>query len=502
MKRNFILATWSAIMLAILSAAQAADAPAKTDKPVKVTERAQSAIEVIHVSIHPAAAPRPALKYHLLPTFLESTPGDAVPLYAKALVGHVEGWLLLRNEPSADKNLSSDFSHFEDWLGTPLDKLPRNQARRIVDFFGGGIRKQLEQAVRREHCNWDVPLRQGQVFEILLPEMQRFREMARILALRARLQIAEGKYADAVASLQVGYGVARHVGKQPFVVCNLVDATIAHQMNYQLFTLCQQPVAPNLYWSIAELPSPWIDRETAIGAEYDGLYLEWPELQRLRHAQYTPEQWNLVLRRAVSDLSHFETEVSGSRTSDKERAAKIDRTIAHALHGVSRAKTEMLAAGYTQKELDAMPPAQIVMLYSLDAYDAIRDEIFKWWRLPYAQARDGIAEAEREIPSAMKKELVPMAASILPAVSAALSAFGRTDREFAAIRCIEALRLYAAAHNGELPATLDEIKEVPIPLNPLTGKPFVYHLEGKTAVLDADGLTRIPTPQYRIVVAK
>ena len=82
-------------------------------------------------------------------------------------------------------------------------------------------------------------------------------------------------------------------------------------------------------------------------------------------------------------------------------------------------------------------------------------------------------------------------------------AFARMDRALAAMRCIEALRLYAAAHDGELPATLDDIKEVPIPLNPVTGKPFGYHLEGKTAVLDAEGgLTKIPRPQYRVVVAK
>ena len=281
------------------------------------------------------------MKYHLLPTFLESTPGDAMPLYTKALVGHLEISTQLRNEPSTDKNSPSGFSHFEDWLETPLDELPRDRARRIVDCFGE-VKNQLELAVRREHCNWDVPLRQGHAFEMLLPEVQKFREMARILALRARLQIAEGKYADAVASLQVGYGMARHVGKQPFVVCSLVDATIAYLMNKQLLTLCQQPGAPNFYWSIAELPSPWIDRETAIGAEYDGLYLEWPELQHLRHAQYTPEQWNLVLRKAVSDLNHFEIEVSNNRMSDKKRATKIDKTIAYALDGVSRAKTEML----------------------------------------------------------------------------------------------------------------------------------------------------------------
>ena len=92
---------------------------------------------------------------------------------------------------------------------------------------------------------------------------------------------------------------------------------------------------------------------------------------------------------------------------------------------------------------------------------------------------------------------------LLPPFPSPCSAFARTERQLAAIRCIAALRIYAAAHDGELPATLDEIKEVPIPLNPVTGKAFRYHLEGKTAVLDADGgLTSTPRPQYRIVVAK
>jgi hypothetical protein len=31
---------------------------------------------------------------------------------------------------------------------------------------------------------------------------------------------------------------------------------------------------------------------------------------------------------------------------------------------------------------------------------------------------------------------------------------------------------------------LDEIVDVPVPTNPATGKPFVYHLDGTTAVLE------------------
>ena len=40
------------------------------------------------------------------------------------------------------------------------------------------------------------------------------------------------------------------------------------------------------------------------------------------------------------------------------------------------------------------------------------------------------------------------------------------------------------ADTGELPKTIDEIKIVPVPLNPGTGKKFVYWLDGDTAVID------------------
>ena len=54
---------------------------------------------------------------------------------------------------------------------------------------------------------------------------------------------------------------------------------------------------------------------------------------------------------------------------------------------------------------------------------------------------------------------------------------------------VEALRLYAHSHNGCLPEKLDEMTEVPIPDDPVTGKPFVYRLDGATATIE---LTPLP----------
>ena len=56
------------------------------------------------------------------------------------------------------------------------------------------------------------------------------------------------------------------------------------------------------------------------------------------------------------------------------------------------------------------------------------------------------------------------------------------DQRIALLRHVEALRLYAAEHGGTLPRSLSEVP-VPLPDDPLTGKPFRYELAGDTAHL-------------------
>jgi hypothetical protein len=57
---------------------------------------------------------------------------------------------------------------------------------------------------------------------------------------------------------------------------------------------------------------------------------------------------------------------------------------------------------------------------------------------------------------------------------------GQLEQQIALLRQVEALRLYAAEYDGKLPAQLADIT-VPLPVDPVTGKPLTYTLEGTAA---------------------
>jgi hypothetical protein len=50
---------------------------------------------------------------------------------------------------------------------------------------------------------------------------------------------------------------------------------------------------------------------------------------------------------------------------------------------------------------------------------------------------------------------------------------------------VEAIRAYAAGHEGRLPTALTDITDLPVPQDPATGQPFHYALTGGKAMLIA-----------------
>jgi hypothetical protein len=88
-----------------------------------------------------------------------------------------------------------------------------------------------------------------------------------------------------------------------------------------------------------------------------------------------------------------------------------------------------------------------------------------------------------------------------PAHERSLMVAKKLDRHIAALQCIEAMRLYAAGHNGKFPVALVEIAEEPVPGDPITRKPFSYTRTGSKAVLEAsapEGATDKDAMRYEL----
>jgi hypothetical protein len=78
-------------------------------------------------------------------------------------------------------------------------------------------------------------------------------------------------------------------------------------------------------------------------------------------------------------------------------------------------------------------------------------------------------------------------ADILPDIIKLRRTQGQLERQIAVLRHVEALRQYAADHDGQLPARLSDLT-VPLPPDPVTGKPFEYVVDQTTAHLRGGSL--------------
>jgi hypothetical protein len=59
----------------------------------------------------------------------------------------------------------------------------------------------------------------------------------------------------------------------------------------------------------------------------------------------------------------------------------------------------------------------------------------------------------------------------------------RLDNSLNGLQCVEAIRHYAATHNGQLPQVLGDIKDVKIPTDVMSGKTFEYSRTSTGAVI-------------------
>jgi hypothetical protein len=161
------------------------------------------------LTVTPARAPVSALKYRFYPPETDRCEGNAVPMYLR--FAHERGDArkkLLREKP-------------EEWNKLPLDKLPLAEVRQFLDGYSYNLR-QLELGARRKTADWSYSLDAGDAIGIRLPDAQEMRMHAPLLVLKARVEIAEGRLADAARTLETGFSFGQQVSEEPFLVNTLI----------------------------------------------------------------------------------------------------------------------------------------------------------------------------------------------------------------------------------------------------------------------------------------
>lgn len=442
------------------------------------------------ITIRPAAEPVPALKYRLVPERSRLVRGNAAIFYHRAIHlltlkrPHLAG--KEKGQPGGNSGPVGE-SAIVQWSSGSISEIPREEARKQLEPFQG-VLKEIELGAQRLTCDWEYDQR-DEGFTLLIPEIQEMRSLARLVAVRTRLAVLDGNTDEAMRWIEIGLVMGRHVSQGPIVIQALVGIAICNLMEHCLEELIDTPGTPSLYWAFADRPRPFIDMRTAMEGERYLLEKEIPELNELDRGPWSPDQ-----ARQFADALQLKlfTFASGSPPPSTAGAGPTNLSSMSRRLGIAamatkiypEAKRALIARGRPEGQVEAMPVIQVAALYTLQNYQRLRDDSYKWMGLPYWQSFDKVNAMSR--PAAEDKfanPLLTLFQTLTPALNSARLAPVLLDRRLNALQCIEAIRLHVAGHGGKLPTSLGAITEAPAPADPVTGKPFLYEVNGDSAVL-------------------
>lgn len=459
MRRAWLVSFLGVALLADRSAAQ----PEPQPKDGKVT---------VALTVSPAAPPRPVSKYYLTPEYRDLQPGEKVGGFLRSFMEQN----VFYNKENTEKR--------QKWLEMPLAELPPDVREQAGIKSGiaydppyATMMVFIDQAARYTRTEWNewFNLRHDGAYAIL-PELQKMRELANVLRLRMRGEVKNGEFGRAVETVKSLFGLARACEQHPTLIANLIGMAILAQAVHGLEEMVQQPGCPNLFWSLTDLPSPVLDLHYGLGWERLFVTAQFGPLLRADRP--------LTDRDLANYLTQLDEITAMAGDGARKRPSETFRTRADDKDRVEAARKRLVESGqFSADAVKGFPPLQVLLTDDLTRFETYRDEMMKWLNLPYPQAAAGVAREEERFKTAGSDLVIgPL---LMPAVLKVKQAQARTDQRFAYLRVIEAIRLYAHENGGQLPPSLDAIN-LPLPADPVSGKPFRYALKDGVATLTGE----------------
>jgi len=421
--------------------------------------------KIIQMTVTPKAAPEPALKYHLVVPLLDRKQGNAALIYSLARDAMLRG-----EEPEGAKKQAAEQRAAEQinkYLEMPLNQLPKKEVEEFLLVYQSTL-QQVERGAMQAQATWDFDW--SDPINALLPPLSEYRKMAKLLAVRARLEIARGQLDEAIHTIQTGLTFGRHMPSN-ILIGTLVGVGIQSLMLEQAQELINHG-GPNLYWALAELKPDLVSMRDGIEFERTWWTTSLPGHRHVITGTMNSSEASALLHTIIKvwDLGGGGPSLNGPLAE-----------LFYSTRFYDVGKKILIENGRMPEDVEALPVAQVTSAALLADYYHRRDEMHKWNYVPYAQARQGMKRAEMNAGKARQAGFNPLV-SILPSLGKAYFTEAKLERWWAALQIIESIRAYAAS-NGQLPKTLADL-ELPISNDPVTGEPFAYLVEGEKFVLE------------------
>jgi hypothetical protein len=423
----------------------------------------------IRLIIHARAIETPVLKYRLFPSEAELKRGNAVPI-------------LLRLPWEQMPWMNTVFPTLKEWESRPLGAPEWAKSNGVLpdSFFS-----EMRRAAYRREATWEYPIGETpSLYFILLPDVAGLRDfLGRGLAARIRYHISRGELDEAREGILVGLANARHLAQAPFYVNQLVAITIDRAMLERTAELVSRPDSPNLYWALSTLPDSLVELGRTASFEGDLFALTFPAVSDLDRPREVAE-WTTMAGQLIALLEETEELPKSTQQAEDAAARSIPR------QWVKVARDELPQLLHTSAEkVTAMSDEEAAIRWYVHERLAADQRASAIVRLPPGEAWPLLARLRDDV-RAMHDKAGTKGSGFFDPTSVYLSIWS-LKRKIESLRIIEAIRHHMATHDGKLPARLDDIKEVSVPVDSLTGEPFEWQAEGSSAILKAPPLPAV-----------
>ena len=135
------------------------------------------------------------------------------------------------------------------------------------------------------------------------------------------------------------------------------------------------------------------------------------------------------MARSAAEILDRHHEADGRGGARRQRYRQPGSADVISLRGYPIAKQGLVERGFSAEAVEAMPVAQVILLFTLRQFEELRNELFKWFYVPYAEGLRGAQAAEKRLETARAEiiEVLPVASLLLPAVGNVRSAVVRAD---------------------------------------------------------------------------